>query len=268
MLDAWIGVASGDKLFPAVAEAVANPKCIADGKIAGLQWCAGCRRACRRRSTAAGWRLIAGHCRMPALAMECLRPSLSSSTPPVFLFSATVGCRLARVTAEGHGSKGADSAVRAASVAMQDKASNVREAGTALLTEMVGQLGQEGVVAAAGLLPSPDKKAAMEALSKVVGGPVSASSGAPVAAAVASRPATAAAAKAPAARAGAGSRPGTARPAPAAAAAPAPVEVPAGALLAYSEGKPERSRKVGSCRLGRAVLCARWAAMHPHPTVC
>ena len=144
--------------------------------------------------------------------------------------------RLARVTAEGHGSKGSDSAVRAASVAMQDKASNVREAGTALLTEMVGQLGQEGVVAAAGLLPSPDKKAAMEALSKVVGGPVSASSGAPVAAAVASRPATAAAAKAPAARAGAGSRPGTARPAPAAAAAPAPVEVPAGALQTHTSG--------------------------------
>ena len=38
MLDAWIGVASGDMLFPAVAEAVAKPKCIADGKIAGLNW--------------------------------------------------------------------------------------------------------------------------------------------------------------------------------------------------------------------------------------
>jgi hypothetical protein len=58
MLDAWIGVASGDKLFPAVAEAVANPKCIADGKIAGLLWCAGCRSTCRR-SIAACWRLIA-----------------------------------------------------------------------------------------------------------------------------------------------------------------------------------------------------------------
>lgn len=38
MLDAWITVASSDKLFPAVADAVANPKCLADGKIAGLQW--------------------------------------------------------------------------------------------------------------------------------------------------------------------------------------------------------------------------------------
>jgi hypothetical protein len=38
MLDAWIAVAAADKLFPAVAEAVANPKCIADGKIAALQW--------------------------------------------------------------------------------------------------------------------------------------------------------------------------------------------------------------------------------------
>ncbi len=38
MLDAWIGVASSDKLFPAVADAVANPKCLTDGKVAGLQW--------------------------------------------------------------------------------------------------------------------------------------------------------------------------------------------------------------------------------------
>lgn len=39
MLDAWIEVASSDKLFPAVADAVANPKCLVDGKVAGLQWC-------------------------------------------------------------------------------------------------------------------------------------------------------------------------------------------------------------------------------------
>lgn len=38
MLDAWIDVSSAATLFPAVAEAVANPKCIADGKVAGLQW--------------------------------------------------------------------------------------------------------------------------------------------------------------------------------------------------------------------------------------
>ena len=40
MLDAWL-VATGaaDKLFPAVAEALASPKCILDGKMAGLQWC-------------------------------------------------------------------------------------------------------------------------------------------------------------------------------------------------------------------------------------
>lgn len=38
MLDAWITVAGSDKLFPAAAEAVANPKCIIDGKILGLHW--------------------------------------------------------------------------------------------------------------------------------------------------------------------------------------------------------------------------------------
>ena len=38
MLDGWIGVASADKLFPAVAEAIANPKCIIDGKVAALNW--------------------------------------------------------------------------------------------------------------------------------------------------------------------------------------------------------------------------------------
>lgn len=38
MLDGWITVSSSATLFPAVAEAVGNPKCIADGKIAGLQW--------------------------------------------------------------------------------------------------------------------------------------------------------------------------------------------------------------------------------------
>jgi hypothetical protein len=81
--------------------------------------------------------------------------------------------RMARVMLEGQGSKGADSALRAASVAMQDKASNVRAAGTALLTGMLGLLGQGELVAAAGLLPSGDTGAAMEALSKVLGGPVS-----------------------------------------------------------------------------------------------
>jgi len=38
MLDAWIDVSSAATLFPAVAEAVGNPKCLGDGKIAGLQW--------------------------------------------------------------------------------------------------------------------------------------------------------------------------------------------------------------------------------------
>eukprot|EP00887_Chlorella_sp_A99_P000367 scaffold13.g367.t1 len=38
MLDAWLGVASADKLFPAVTEAVASPKTIVDGKVAGLGW--------------------------------------------------------------------------------------------------------------------------------------------------------------------------------------------------------------------------------------
>ena len=39
MLDAWIGVATADKVFPSVADAIANPKCIADGRITGLLWC-------------------------------------------------------------------------------------------------------------------------------------------------------------------------------------------------------------------------------------
>lgn len=70
MLDAWIGVASSDKLFPAVADAVANPKCLADGKVAGLQWwvggspAAGVRKALLK-ALAAGQRCHAsppGHC--------------------------------------------------------------------------------------------------------------------------------------------------------------------------------------------------------------
>lgn len=38
LLDAWISIASADKVFPAVADALANPKCLADGRVAGLQW--------------------------------------------------------------------------------------------------------------------------------------------------------------------------------------------------------------------------------------
>lgn len=38
LLDAWITVGPADKVFPAVLEAMANPKCITDGKITGLQW--------------------------------------------------------------------------------------------------------------------------------------------------------------------------------------------------------------------------------------
>lgn len=39
MLDGWLEVSSSATLFPAMAEAVANPKCLADGKVMGLQWC-------------------------------------------------------------------------------------------------------------------------------------------------------------------------------------------------------------------------------------
>lgn len=127
MLDAWIGVASSDKLFPAVADAVANPKCLADGKVAGLQW-------------------------------------------------------LTKAVAEGKGKKGADAALRAAGLGMADKAVGVRDAGSALLQEMMSQLGQEALVGAAGLLGAADKKLAMEALSKVLGGPVTAAPGAGAAA--------------------------------------------------------------------------------------
>ncbi|KAL4424717.1 hypothetical protein ABPG77_000060 [Micractinium sp. CCAP 211/92] len=196
MLDAWIGVASSDKLFPAVADAVANPKCLTDGKVAGLQW-------------------------------------------------------LTKVVAEGKGKKGADAALRAAGLGMADKAVGVREAGSALLTEMLSQLGQETVVGAAGMLAGADKKLAMEALSKVLGGPVTAVPAAGAAASAvggsaAARPGTAAgAAKAPAARPG--TRSGAARGAavPAAAVAPVAPAEPAApvALLAYNEGKADRARK-------------------------
>ena len=102
---------------------------------------------------------------------------------------------------------------------------------------------------AAGLLVSADKKLAMEALAKVLGGPVSASAApAPTAAAAASRPGTAASTRAAPSRAGAASRagasrPGTAAPAAAAAAAVAAPEA-GGPILAYSEGKADRARKV------------------------
>ncbi len=38
MLDSWATIVPPDRLVPAVLEAIANPKCIADGKITGLQW--------------------------------------------------------------------------------------------------------------------------------------------------------------------------------------------------------------------------------------
>lgn len=38
MLDAWLDASSPDRLFSAVADAVANPKCLIDGKLGGLQW--------------------------------------------------------------------------------------------------------------------------------------------------------------------------------------------------------------------------------------
>lgn len=158
---------------------------------------------------------------------------------------------LTKVVAEGKGKKGVDPALRAAAVGMADKAVGVRDAGAALLNELLGQVGQEAVVAAAGLLVSADKKLAMEALTKVLGGPVSASSaagpaGAAAAAAAASRPGTAASTRGAPSRAGAASRPGTARPAAAAPAAPAAAVAATeagGPILAYSESKAERARK-------------------------
>lgn len=137
----------------------------------------------------------------------------------------------------------------------------LQDAGAALLNELLGQLGQEAVVAAAGLLVSADKKLAMEALSKVLGGPVSASSaaapaGAAAAAAAPSRPGTAASTRGAPSRAGAGSRPGTARPAAAAPAAAAVAAPEAGGpILAYSEGKAERARKVRRCHYGGRANC-------------
>lgn len=160
-------------------------------------------------------------------------------------------CRLTKVVAEGKGKKGADAALRAAGLGMADKAVGVREAGSALLTEMLAQLGQETVVGAAGMLAGADKKLAMEALSKVLGGPVTAIPAAGAAASVggaaAPRPGTAAGgAKAPAARPG--TRAGAARGAavPAAAVAPVAAAEPAApvALLAYNQGKADRARKV------------------------
>lgn len=38
LLDAWASVSPPEKLFPAVLEAMTNPKCIIDGKVTGLQW--------------------------------------------------------------------------------------------------------------------------------------------------------------------------------------------------------------------------------------
>ena len=38
LLDSWASVSPPDRLFPAVLEAIASPKCIVDGKITGLQW--------------------------------------------------------------------------------------------------------------------------------------------------------------------------------------------------------------------------------------
>lgn len=125
-------------------------------------------------------------------------------------------------------------------------------------------------MAAAGLLVSADKKLAMEALTKVLGGPVSASSaaapaGAAAAAAAASRPGTAASTRGGPSRAGAASRPGTARPAAAAPAAPAAaVAAPeaGGPILAYSESKAERARKV---RLSVVTAWAGCCLLFPVP---
>lgn len=205
-----------------------------------MRVCACCRLTC----FAAPPLLLCWH--LSSLLCACVLAFLLSFLPP----------RLTKVVAEGHGQAGADSALRAAAHGMQDKASTVREAATALLAEMFGQLGQEAVVTAAGQLTSADKKAAQEAISKVLG---SGAAGAAAAAAPAgARPgsaAAAAAAKAPAARPAtrsAAGRPATARGAgvpTAAAAAAEPSE--AAAILGYSDGKADRARKVGLTWLAR-----------------
>jgi hypothetical protein len=38
LLDAWLAVTSADRIFPAALDAIANPKCILDGKVCGLSW--------------------------------------------------------------------------------------------------------------------------------------------------------------------------------------------------------------------------------------
>lgn len=191
--------------------------------------------------------------------------------------------RLTKVVAEGKGTKGVDAALRAAGLGMADKAASVREAGSALLQEMLSQLGQEAVVGAAGLLAPADRKLAMEALSKALGGPVTAvpAAGAAAGAAgssAAARPGTAAAAaKAPAARPG--TRAGAARgaAAPALAAAPAAAAEPAApaALLAFSEGKADRARRVrhgampGHCHAQAFCPChAKASALACYPAFC
>lgn len=180
-------------------------------------------------------------------------------------------CRLTKAVAEGKGKKGADAALRAAGLGMADKAVGVRDAGSALLQEMMSQLGQEALVGAAGLLGAADKKLAMEALSKVLGGPVTAAPGAgaaasAVASSAAARPGTAAgAAKAPTARPGTRAGTGRGAAAPALSAAPVVAAEPAApvALLAYNEGKADRARKVrfGQMQCGACQHCLAWTAL-------
>lgn len=247
MLDSWITVATADKLFPAVAEAVANPKCLIDGKIAAMQWCGAPARAAVVTVGAAGGAGTQACC-------DKSRPCSPGHGPfpcsPAQRPRSSLCCplRITKVVAEGNGKKGVDSALRAAALGCADKAVSVREAGSALLTELATQLGPEAVSAAVPLLVSADRKLAQEAISKVLGSATAGTSSAAAPSAASSRPATAAS------RPGtsAAGRPGTSRAAggrgaaaPAASVpAPVAVEVPAGAILAFSDGKAERARKV------------------------
>ena len=118
MLDAWISVSPADRLFPTISDTLVNPKCLADGKIAALQW----------------------------MAKVVKDPSKEK------------GLR-----------KCTDSVLKACANASTDKAVAVRDAGALLLTELVGVVGQEGVVSAASSLEGSSKKIATEMITKVVG---------------------------------------------------------------------------------------------------
>jgi len=118
MLDAWISVSPADRLLPSIADTLINPKCLADGKIAALQWMA---KVVKDPSKEKGFR------------------------------------------------KCTDSVLKACSNASTDKAVAVRDAGALLLTELLGAVGQEGVLSAASSLEGSSKKVATEMIAKMLG---------------------------------------------------------------------------------------------------